>query len=117
MDVKQLLIDILSEFDFPVILQGSMSDEDTYPSDFFTFFNNETWDYSFYDNQEYQTIWDFDVNFYSIDPERVNRILLEAKRLLKDSDFVIDGAGYDVISDEETHTGRGMNVLYIQKVG
>lgn len=116
MDVKQLLIDTLESFNYPIILQGSLSNEDKYPDSFFTFFNNETSDDAFYDNKEFQTIWDFDLNFYSTDPELVNSVLLEAKRLLKAQNFIIDGAGYDVLSDEVTHTGRGMNLIYIQKV-
>ena len=35
-----------------------------------------------------------------------------AKSLLKAAGFVIRGAGYSVMSDEPTHTGRGITVLY-----
>lgn len=115
-DVKQLLIDTISSFNYPVKQQGSMSDSDEYPDSFFTFFNNETNDDNFFDNQETITIWDFDLNIYSIDPEVVNTTLLEAKPLLKAAGFIVNGVGYDVLSDEETHTGRGINVLYIEKV-
>lgn len=116
MDVKQLLIDTLSPFNYDVYQQGSMSDSDEYPDSFFTFFNNETNDDNFFDNQETITIWDFDLNIYSIDPEVVNSTLLTAKPLLKAAGFIVNGAGYDVLSDEETHTGRGINLIYIEKV-
>lgn len=116
MDVKELLINTLESFDYEIYLQGSLSDKDVYPDSFFTFFNNNTSDNAFYDNNESQTIWDFDLNFYSTDPELVNSVLLEAKTLLKAQGFIVDGAGYDVLSDEVTHTGRGMNLIYIQKV-
>lgn len=117
MDVKQLLIDtVFNHFHYPVYQQGSMSDKDEYPDSFFTFFNNYTNDDNFFDNQETMTIWDFDLNIYSLDPEVVNTTLREAKPLLKAAGFIVDGVGYDVISDEVTHTGRGINVLYIEKV-
>lgn len=117
MDVKQLLIDTLENaFNYPVILQGSLSEDDEYDDSFFTFFNNDTIDDAFFDNNETQTIWDFDLNFYSNDPTLVNSVLVEAKALLKAQGFIIDGVGYDVLSDEPTHTGRGINVTYIQKV-
>lgn len=116
MDVKQLLIDTISSFNYPIYQQGSMSDSDTYPDSFFTFFNNSTNDDDFFDNQETIIIWDFDLNIYSLDPEVVNATLREAKPLLKAAGFIVDGVGYDVISDEVTHTGRGINVLYIEKV-
>ena len=115
-DIKQLLIDTISSFNYPVKQQGSMSDSDEYPDSFFTFFNNETNDGAFFDNQESITIWDFDLNIYSLDPEVVNSTLRQVKPLLKAAGFIVDGVGYDVLSDEETHTGRGINVLYIEKV-
>ena len=116
MDVKQLLIDTLSSFNYPIYQQGSMSDSDDYPESFFTFFNNDTSDDDFFDNTETITIWDFDLNIYSNDPDVVNTTLREAKPLLKAVGFIVDGVGYDVLSDFETHTGRGINVLYIEKV-
>lgn len=116
MGVKDLLIETLESFNYPIYLQGSLSINDEYPDSFFTFFNNQTSDSAFYDNNEFQTIWDFDLNFYSNDPELVNSVLLEAKALLKAQNFIVDGVGYDVLSDEITHTGRGINVIYIQKV-
>lgn len=117
MEVKDLLINTLTEaFNYPVIQQGSLSDNDAYYDNFFTFFNNNSSDSNFYNNQETITIWDFDLNFYSNNPQLVNSVLLEAKTLLKENGFIVDGAGYDVISDETTHTGRGMNLIYIQKV-
>lgn len=115
MDVKQLLIDTLETFDLPIYLQGSMSDEEEYPDSFFTFWNNNTADDEFFDNTESRVIWNFDINFYSNDPASVNTVLLAAKQMLKANGFIPDGSGYDVISDEPTHTGRGMNILYIER--
>ncbi|WP_458397873.1 hypothetical protein [Anaerotignum sp.] len=114
-DVKQLFIETLEAFDLPIYLQGSMSDDDKYPDSFFTYWNNSTADDAFYDDTETETIWDFDLNFYSNDPASVNSVLLEAKQLLKAAGFIPDGSGYDVVSDEPTHTGRGMNILYIER--
>ena len=120
MDVKELLIStilpLVDNDESKVILQGSMSDDATYPDAFFTFWNNDTSDDAYYDNAETQVIWDFDLNFYSNDPASVNSVFLQAKRLLKAVGFIIDGSGHDVLSDEPTHTGRGINLLYIEKV-
>lgn len=115
-DVKLLLINTLKdEYDLPVIQQGSMSMDDEYPESFFTFWNNTTTDAAFYDDTETETIWDFDLNFYSDNPTSVNTMLLEAKTLLKGVGFIVDGSGYDVMSDEKTHTGRGINLLFIER--
>ena len=113
--IKDLFIDTISSFGYPVLLQGSMSEDDKYPDNFFTFYNNDTAGGAFYDNKENQTEWDFDLNFYSNDPEKVNTILVQAKALLKDAGFKVDGKGHDVASDEPTHTGRGVTVIYIER--
>lgn len=117
-DVKQLLITTLNTQykDYPVFLQGSMAEDDVYPAHFFTFWNNSTTDSAFYDNTETETIWNFDLNFYSNDPTTVNTVLVTAKSALKRAGFIVNGAGYDVISDEPSHTGRGINLFYIQKI-
>lgn len=111
--MKELLINTLLTFGYPVILQGSMNENEAYPDSFFTFWNNDTYDGDHYDNQPIDYVWDFDVNFYSTDPTLVNTKLLEAKTKLKQQGFIISGKGYDVASDYPTHTGRGMNVLKI----
>lgn len=108
------LIYLLSTFGYPVKRQGSLSDQDNYPDHFFTFWNNDSDDHSHYDNSEYGTSWDFDINFYSIDPEKAYSILDSARDLLKSHGWIISGKGRDVMSDEPTHTGRGMEALYLQ---
>lgn len=108
------LITILSSFGYPVIRQGSLSDDDAYPENFFTFWNNDSEDHSHYDNSDYGTTWSFDVNFYSIDPERAYSVLMNARNALKSNGWIISGKGYDVMSDEPTHTGRGMEAQYLQ---
>ena len=57
-------------------------------------------------------IWDFTIYFYSTDPALVNTKIVDAKNLLKQNGWVVAGKGYDVPSDEPTHTGRAIDVLY-----
>lgn len=113
--MKNLLISILEPLGFPIIQQGSLSPDEPYPEHFFTFWNRDTTDIEFYDNEEHATVWEFDLNFYSVDPDMVSSQLLEARRLLKANDFIVTGKGYDVGSDEVTHTGRGMTVLKVER--
>lgn len=113
--MKDLLIEILESFGYPVKLQGSLNKDEAYPESFFTFWNNDSYDGNHYDNDAVSYVWDFDVNFYSTDPALVNSKLIEAKTKLKQQGFIVPGKGYDVASDEPTHTGRGINVLKIEK--
>lgn len=108
------LIEILSSFNFPVIRQGSLSQDAEYPDNFFTFWNNESPDHAHYDNADYGTAWSFNVYFYSNDPENTYSYLMQARQALKAAGWIVAGKGYDVMSDEPTHTGRGLQVYYLE---
>ncbi len=107
------LIELLSTFGYPVIRQGSLSDDESYPESFFTFWNNDSADHAHYDNEEYGNTWDFDVNFYSIDVELTYSVLADARQLLKQNSWIVPSKGHDIASDEPTHTGRGLQVIYL----
>ena len=114
--MEDLLISTLEALGYPVKLQGSMLPDEPYPDSFFTFWNDSADGQSFYSNTENIITWAYSVNFYSTNPLLVNSKLLEAKQLLKIAGFTVTGAGYDVASDEITHTGRGITVYYLQKI-
>lgn len=108
--VVDKLIATLESLGYPVKKQGSLLPDEPYPNHFFTYWNNSTNGASFYSNDEGVIIWNYSVNFYSVDdPESV---LTKAKKVLIQAGFIVGGAGYDLVSDEPTHTGRGMTALY-----
>ena len=111
--MEDLLIQTLEVFGFPIRLQGSFLEDEPYPEHFFTFWNNNSDGQSYYDNDETQILYDYDLNFYSTNPEWVYSKLREAKRVLKEAGFIVSGDGYSVMSDEPTHDGRGINVKYL----
>lgn len=113
--MEDLLIETLESFGFPVVLQGSLLPDEPYPNHFFTFWNNESYGNSYYDDDEKSTVFSYDVNFYSINPEWVYTKLRAAIVALKAAGFIISGDGYSVMSDEPTHDGRGVNVLYLRR--
>ena len=113
--MKDALITLLNTFKYPVRLQGSLSKDEPYPVSFFTFWNDETTDQTHYDNDAPYFVWNFSIYFYSTSPALVNTILLQVRKLLRDNGWIVPGVGYDVPSDEQTHTGRGLDVMYIQK--
>lgn len=110
------LIDELKSSGYPVIKQGSLLPEDDYPDHFFTYWNNSADGTGFYNNDESGAIWNFSISFYSVDEGLLVSVLLEAKKNLRQAGFIVAGAGHDVASDEATHTGRGMTVLYREKL-
>lgn len=113
--MEDLLIRTLEKLGYPVSLQGSMAEGEAYPESFFTFWENPSDDVSFYDDNPTREVYNFDVNFYSTDPELVYTALKEAKKLLKENGFSVPGSGHTVGSDEPTHTGRGMTAIITKK--
>ncbi len=109
-----LLIEVLSTFGYPVRRQGSLAEDERYPDHFFTFWNADTADGSHYDNDAVSAVWNFAVNFYSIDPDKTYTELEKARRALKKAGFICPGKGYDVASDEVTHTGRGIDIIFLE---
>lgn len=114
--MEDLLISTLESMGCPVRLQGSLAPDELYPSHFFTYWNDSADGQSFYSNTEGAILWQYSLNFYSVDPLLVNTKLLEAKELLKAKGFTVTGAGHSVMSDEATHTGRGITVNYRQNL-
>lgn len=109
--MEDRLIELLETFGYPVFRQGSLSEDEPYPDTFFTFWCNDEYEAAAYDNETKRVTYDFDVNVYSTDPTTVYSLTSSARALLKKNGFVTPSRGYDVGSDEETHTGRGMNAL------
>ena len=99
----------------PVRLQGSFLKDEAYPASFFTFFQNESNSLSFYDEEETRIAWYFSLNAYSTSAITANNMIKEAKKALKAEGWIIDGGGYDVLSDELTHIGRGIMIAIVTK--
>jgi len=112
--MKQALIDLLKTYGYPVRLQGSLTKDEAYPASFFTFWNNSADDGSHYDNDAINYVWNFTINFYSVDPSLVNTILIDVKASLKASGWIVPGKGYDVPTDEPSHTGRAIDAIFIE---
>lgn len=112
--MEDLLIRLLETFKLPVYRQGSIGKNEPYPDTFFTFWNMSTPDGSHYDNEPLSYIGTFSVNIYSTNPQTTYDTLEAARALLRQNGFIIDGLGYDAVSDEETHTGRGFEAIYQQ---
>lgn len=114
--MEDTLIRILEDMGYEVYRQGSMTDDIEYPAHFFTFWNNPSEETRFYDNKATAEELDFDVNFYSTDPAETYEVIRSAKKKLRDNGFIIYDSGHDVGSDQPTHTGRGIGVIYVEDI-
>mgnify|MGYP006966647879 CR=1 FL=1 len=109
-----LLISTLESVGYPVYRQGSFQENEAYPDHFFTFWNVDSTDGSHYDNEAMSCVWRFAVYVYSIDPDKMYTLLNEAITKLKAAHFIVPGKGFDVQTDEPTHTGRCIYVLFLE---
>lgn len=114
-DVKTQLIEILSSYGYPVRLQGSFAPNEPYPQTFITFWNGSTYGEHHYDNRPTFYSWYFSIYCYSTDPEIVNTLLLQAKTDLEQAGWIVAGKGYDADSGEPTHTGRGLDIIFMER--
>lgn len=112
--MEDALITILESFKYPVYRQGSMSNDTAYPATFITFWNNDSPDHAHYDNTEYGTNWDYNVYVYSSDPSLTYSLLSDIRTALKAAGWIVTSKGFDVASDEATHTGRAIECIYME---
>lgn len=112
--MEDKLIEVLNTLKYPVFRQGSLTKDEPYPESFFTFWNYESPDHAYYDNSDYGTNWSFGVYAYSSDPATTYQMITDARTKLKENDFIVPSKGFDASSDEESHTGRGISVYYLE---
>lgn len=109
--MKSELIELLQTFKFPVFLQGSLNSDEDYPDSFFTFWNFETPETAFYDNDANRAVLGFWIYFYSTDPLSVEQIPEQARQLLKQNGWILQGKANDIAVDRPTHTGAFFTVF------
>lgn len=104
----QKLFDLFDKIGLPYFRQGSMSDEDYKPS-FFTFWNVNTDNDSFYDNEEHRYIEYVQIGFFTNDARKIYSQLDEGGEFLtkaKQIGFVFDGRARDADADKPDYYGR-----------
>ena len=112
--MEDKLIELLESLGYPVYRQGSFTEGQQYPESFFTFWNTGSPDHSHYDNDNYGSEWAYGVYFYSSDPGLPYKLISDARILLKQNKWIVPSKGFDVASDEATHTGRGLEVFFLE---
>lgn len=103
--MKEALIAILSTLGYPVFLQGSLQSTEAYPDSFFTFWNFQTPEAAFYDDEAGRAVWGFWIYFYSTSPLLVETEPEKARKALKANGYILEGKANDISVDKPTHTG------------
>lgn len=116
--MKNYLINLMEQVNTNVFLQGSLNSTDDYLDSFMTYWNFETPEDQFYDNDPNRAVWGFWVYVYSNDPkelEFMEKSLIDIFK--KDNKTILSGKGQDVASDVDTHTGRMLTVYLNENYG
>lgn len=106
----QRLFELFGEMGYPFNRQGSMSDADYQPS-FFTYWNVDTTNASFYDDAERRFIELVQVGFYTMDDELLYSVMDDFIKRAKAKGFVVIGRAKDANADKDNYFGR---VCYIK---
>ena len=109
------LFELFEEIGFPYFRQGSMSDADYQPS-FFTFWNIDTPNDSFYDNGEHRYIEYVQVGFYTNDAKLIYTQMDDFVKRAKAKGFVVEGRPRDASADKDNYFGRMVYVRIITKL-
>ena len=112
--MKDLLVNTLEALGYPVFLQGTLDPGEEYPADFITFFTNSSEDGAHFDNSPGEWEWNFTVNFYSNNPNNIMSVPGMIRAALKAVGFIPQGKGFDLLSDEKTHTGWAQEFLFLE---
>jgi hypothetical protein len=106
------LFALLDEIGYPYFRQGSMSDKD-YKPEFFTYWNIDTTNDSFYDNNETRYIEYIQVGLYTNNARSVYTLMDDFIERAKNRGFVIVGRPQDANADKTEYFGR---VCYLRKI-
>lgn len=105
---------VFEKIGLPYSRQGSYSDESEYPASFFTFWNPNTKEGAFYDDESHKAIWNWNVYYYTNDPSTLYSMMDRFREVAKEMGFIVEGRGYDVQSDRPDYPGRMIRVIYIE---
>lgn len=113
--MEDTLITLLETFKVPVMRQGSLSPDATYPDTFITFWCESDGEIQAYDNNTFTAKSTYYLAVYSNAPATAYEIAGQIRALLKANGWQMQDRGHDVASDEITHIGRGLTVSYTEQ--
>lgn len=94
--------------------QGSLSEGKKWAKSFFTFWNFNTPDEGFYDNESHRTVWYWQVYYYTSNPATLYTGIEDFISKAKSAGFIVDGKGIDIPSDRPDYVGRMVTVIWIE---
>ena len=108
------LEEVFQALELPYSRQGSYSSDESYPDSFFTFWNADTPEGGFYDDESHKAIWLWYVYFYTNDPLILYSQMDLFVQKAKEKGFIVEGRGNDIQSDQPDYFGRVVRIRYVE---
>ena len=108
------LFSLFEEIGLPYFRQGSIGN-DEYEPEFFTYWNIDTPNDSFYDNKEHRYITYVQVGYYTNDAEKVYTGMENFIKKAKEKGFICEGRPKDADSGKDHCFGRVCYIRIIKK--
>lgn len=101
----QKLFELFDEIGLPYHRQGSLANQE-YPPEFFTFWNIDTENDSFYDDKEHRYIEYVQIGFYTNDATRIYSVMDDFIQRAEAKGFVVYGRARDADANDDNYFGR-----------
>lgn len=111
----QKLFDLFEEVGLPYHRQGSLANQE-YPPSFFTFWNIDTTNESFYDDKEHRYIEYVQVGFYTNDATKIYSVMDDFIQRAEAKGFVVVGRARDADADDVNYFGRVCHLRIINNI-
>lgn len=108
------LEEVFQELKLPYSRQGSYANDDDIPDSLFTFWNTDSPDTWFFDNESHSIEWEWVVYFYTKDPSILYTKMKEFITMARSKGFFVDGNGKDIVADVPDYVGRYVRLTYVE---
>lgn len=108
--------ELLKQLGYPVFLQGSLNSAEDYPEAFYTFWEFEAPELSYYDDTANKCNHGYWIYFYSNDRNLVITELEKARKMLIENGFTSSAKPIDVASDRVDFTGKMIEVYLLENL-
>lgn len=108
------LEEVFEALGYPYARQGSFQEGETPPESLFTFWNADTPEEGFYDNQAHKAVWVWYVYAYTKNANLIYTMIDEFINEAKKKGFIMDGKAHDIPSDAPDYFGRYVALRYVE---
>ena len=105
---------IFEELELPYSRQGSYEEDEELPESFFTFWNMDTPESGYYDNDAHKAVWLWAIYFYTKNPALIYSKLENFIKIAKEKGFIAEGRGRDIASGIPNYSGRYVVIKYVE---